>query len=939
MVALRLFSLLLVAMFALPARADVFPYEQVGGGGKNNVLDSNAESCDNSPFPFAFNDTTHGWGGPGEGCYTRTGAKCSANPGKLCDLQVVPKGRCTYGDLTALTGGPGATPTCVWPHGGGRCRGDNHVGCLSDLYLLDPNHTESGTSSMCTGTGDSVCDMTLDPYGNAFRTACTCQGDDPNAPNFEALICANNSGTIKAVCSDGDPDRDTGGYGTALGVELDLGAGNFTYANMGPSTTGATTAKTSPPYGLENVPESDAIELQRSPGSIGRGGSATAIVTDRVTDARSIDPTFNPGLGITKIVNFGDSYWADWTFLSINVTGTLNTHIVVFACDPDQGFKVDQKVDGVHYCSAIGRNGVTFEWSRDLTPTEQADPNNQTCPPKCLKDFDITTTEIEEFAAIGALDPQAGAQLALQSGEGRLAGAGDALGVAVVTSDTWLVQNDLRCRLGGWGNLPGFLGRCSDGAEACVPGDPTNGDALCAGFVPTHGTCRACNGPLDAGTNPQGLPIGYNTHGLTELDLVNQHRVGGIAGVASSVRVPLFVVGTTGFAASDFRDTSDPNSTVDHSDMGQVDTSDPNFPFAPGVGTGGTFVNGSTLPIGAPCCANGADISWFPDQVGIPVNSFNRTFDRGPGPDGIPGCLNDNTAQGNGGAACNQHLGKGISGAKTDGFFATGKDDVIITESFQNSPNDPNNLRTIGASLNRFGVKNALPSVVSYFNTTYGYLSPNPATVNTVAAFPFRDINVLGPKNADILVKVQTTFCPIVGGSHVCTQDIDNDGIPDSLDNCPTVANANQADGDGDGVGDACDNCVGVANPRVTPDIPHYLSTNPWATLTGGQRDDDHDGYGNKCDGKFPGVAGSLVSSLDLGQFRASNGHNRTGDNCGGTGTHPCAIYDLDENGTLINSVDLGVFRTLNGKTVGPKCPTCPLTCTSGTAGTCGPIP
>lgn len=35
--------------------------------------------------------------------------------------------------------------------------------------------------------------------------------------------------------------------------------------------------------------------------------------------------------------------------------------------------------------------------------------------------------------------------------------------------------------------------------------------------------------------------------------------------------------------------------------------------------------------------------------------------------------------------------------------------------------------------------------------------------------------------------------------------DTDGDGIPDALDNCPTVVNPPQADTDGDGVGDACD--------------------------------------------------------------------------------------------------------------------------------------
>ena len=42
--------------------------------------------------------------------------------------------------------------------------------------------------------------------------------------------------------------------------------------------------------------------------------------------------------------------------------------------------------------------------------------------------------------------------------------------------------------------------------------------------------------------------------------------------------------------------------------------------------------------------------------------------------------------------------------------------------------------------------------------------------------------------------------------------DLDNDGVADDEDNCPDVANADQADTDNDGVGNVCDNCPNDAN-------------------------------------------------------------------------------------------------------------------------------
>jgi len=65
------------------------------------------------------------------------------------------------------------------------------------------------------------------------------------------------------------------------------------------------------------------------------------------------------------------------------------------------------------------------------------------------------------------------------------------------------------------------------------------------------------------------------------------------------------------------------------------------------------------------------------------------------------------------------------------------------------------------------------------------------------------------------------------------TDDADGDGKADGYDNCPFVANRDQADTDGDGVGDACDNCPTIANPD--------------------QRDTDGDGKGDVCDDDLDG--------------------------------------------------------------------------------------
>jgi hypothetical protein len=177
-----------------------------------------------------------------------------------------------------------------------------------------------------------------------------------------------------------------------------------------------------------------------------------------------------------------------------------------------------------------------------------------------------------------------------------------------------------------------------------------------------------------------------------------------------------------------------------------------------------------------------------------------------------------------------------------------------------------------------------------------------------------------------------TVAFDVIGLTGPGPSDLDGDGIDNASDNCPTIKNGsaeapipgvgNQTNVDGDSVGDACDNCVLVANePIGTPPAGR--------TTTGGQLDDDADGYGNRCDGDFS-QGGSTVGGADTILYQAAIGKSVSDNSCLPSGS-PCDVYDVSGTGSTIGGADTVLYQTvllgsqqddpLGGVWV--KCPSC----------------
>jgi hypothetical protein len=118
--------------------------------------------------------------------------------------------------------------------------------------------------------------------------------------------------------------------------------------------------------------------------------------------------------------------------------------------------------------------------------------------------------------------------------------------------------------------------------------------------------------------------------------------------------------------------------------------------------------------------------------------------------------------------------------------------------------------------------------------------------------------------------------------------DSDEDGIPDTSDNCPYTANADQKDSDKDDLGDVCDNCKDITNPDQSDEDgdlvgdpcdncnPTYKEYENITVVLGGfnpyQEDKDNDGIGDRCescDQELPlEQVVKLIPELDDDEYR-----------------------------------------------------------------------
>jgi hypothetical protein len=155
-----------------------------------------------------------------------------------------------------------------------------------------------------------------------------------------------------------------------------------------------------------------------------------------------------------------------------------------------------------------------------------------------------------------------------------------------------------------------------------------------------------------------------------------------------------------------------------------------------------------------------------------------------------------------------------------------------------------------------------------------------------------------------------------------CLPDADLDGIPDSEDNCPSVANADQANYDLDGLGDLCD-------PDDDNDGVADLSDNCQFMTNPSQANFDGDALGDACDpdddndGAADAIDNCALLSNPSQADSDSDGLGDACDNCPSIANVEQRDYDHDSMGDVCDPDD-------DNDGVADGSDNCPLVANSG---------